>query len=221
MTPAPARQSAAPSRSRPSGATPSTARTRACAPAQPGRATCFALRNTGATAAPNTMSAMVTPGGYGPVDLRAAYKLPSVGGAGATVAIVDAYDDPKAEADLNAYRTQYGLGACTTANGCFKKVNQAGGSSYPRKDGGWAQEISLDLDMVSATCPDCRILLVEATTASFANLGAAVTYAADDAMAAYPVTVARPVSGPITIRRAGSQITRSASAPGRSVPLRG
>lgn len=94
------------------------------------------------------------------------------------MAIVDAYNDPTAEADLAVYRSQYGLPACTTANGCFKKVNQTGGTSYPRTNAGWATEISLDLDMVSAICPKCHILLVEATSASYANLGKAVNEAA-------------------------------------------
>ena len=76
------------------------------------------------------------------------------------------------------YRSQYGLGACTTANGCFKKVDQNGGTSYPATDGGWAQEISLDVDMVSAVCPKCKIVLVEAKSSSFANLGTAENTAA-------------------------------------------
>jgi subtilase family serine protease len=117
-----------------------------------------------------------TPSGYGPTDLQSAYNLPS-GGSGQTVAIVDAQDDPNAEADLGTYRSQYGLPACTTANGCFKKVNQTGGTSYPSPDSGWAGEISLDLDMVSAVCPSCHILLVEATSASMTNLGTAVNTA--------------------------------------------
>jgi subtilase family serine protease len=94
---------------------------------------------------------------------------------------VDAYDDPTAEADLGVYRSQFGLPACTTANGCFTKVSQTGTTTYPRKNGGWAQEISLDLDMVSAACPSCHILLVEARTPSFANLGIAVNRAASTA----------------------------------------
>jgi subtilase family serine protease len=121
------------------------------------------------------------PSGYGPADLRSAYGLSSLSltnGTGQTVAIVDAMDDGNAEADLAVYRSNYGLPACTTANGCFKKVNQTGGSSYPRGDAGWAEEISLDLDMVSAICPNCHILLVEASSASFANLATAVDYAA-------------------------------------------
>ena len=94
------------------------------------------------------------------------------------MAIVDAYDDPTAEADLGVYRSRFGLPACTTANGCFRKVNETGGSKLPRTNAGWATEISLDVDMVSATCPDCKILLVEASSAAFSHLGAAVNYAA-------------------------------------------
>ena len=120
------------------------------------------------------LHALVTPAGYGPADLDSAYGLPSAtAGGGATVAIVDAYDDPTAEADLAVYRAQYGLPACTTANGCFRKSDQRGGTAYPPGDYDWAGEISLDLDMVSAVCPHCGILLVEADTADDASLGAA------------------------------------------------
>lgn len=112
-----------------------------------------------------------TPSGYGPSDIRSAYALPSTtAGAGQTVAIVDAYDDPNAENDVNVYRAQFGIASCTTANGCFRKVNQSGGTKAPRANGGWAQEISLDLDMVSAVCPNCHILLVEASSATNSNL---------------------------------------------------
>jgi subtilase family serine protease len=141
----------------------------------PGSARCLAVVRT----AGGVTAFAATPAGYGPGTLQSAYGLPSsTKGGGATVAIVDAFDDPKAEADLAVYRSHYGLPACTTAGGCFRKVNQTGGTSYPKADGGWAQEISLDLDMVSAICPKCRILLVEAKSASFADLGAAVNEAA-------------------------------------------
>lgn len=114
------------------------------------------------------------PSGLNPTDLRSAYALPSSGGSGKTVAIVDAQDDPNAEKDLGTYRTQFGLPACTTANGCFKKVNQNGAASpLPKADAGWAGEIALDLDMVSAACPDCKLLLVEANSATDADLKAA------------------------------------------------
>ncbi|HEV2236954.1 MAG TPA: S53 family peptidase [Ktedonobacterales bacterium] len=118
--------------------------------------------------------------GYTPCDLRTAYSLPSTtSGTGQTVAIVDAFDDPNAEANLGVYRSQFGIAACTSANGCFKKVNQNGvQGSYPTGNTGWGQEISLDLDMVSAICPNCHILLVEANSNSFADLAASVNTAA-------------------------------------------
>ena len=101
-------------------------------------------------------------GGFSPADLRSAYNLPSEGGAGQTVAITIAYDNPNAETDLAAYREHYGLAPCTTANGCFKKINQYGeAKNYPEPNSSWATESSLDLDMVSAICPKCHILLVE------------------------------------------------------------
>ncbi len=126
------------------------------------------------------LAAAAPAGGYGPSDLQSAYSLPSgSGGGGQTVAIVDAYDDSTAEADLATYRSTYGLPACTTANGCFKKVNQNGvQGSYPSNNQGWGLEISLDLDMVSAACPNCHILLVEASSNSNANL-----YTAEDTAA--------------------------------------
>jgi subtilase family serine protease len=147
-----------------------------CGPAIPGDARCHAKVVVYGTAVQPFAS---TPSGYGPKDLQSAYALPSgTAGSGQTVAIVDAYDDPNAASDLSVYRNQFGLPPCTTATGCFRKVNQTGGTSLPRANGGWAEEISLDLDMVSAICPNCNILLVEASSASFTNLGAAVNEAA-------------------------------------------
>ncbi len=156
-----------------------------------GYAACNALRVTGGTTAfmekqaalkgvtPKTISpkaASDDPTGYGPSDIQSAYGLASAAsssGSGRTVAIVDAYDDPNAESDLATYRSYYGLSACTTANGCFKKVSQTGSTtSLPTADSGWAGEESLDVDMVSAACPNCNILLVEAKSASDANTSA-------------------------------------------------
>jgi subtilase family serine protease len=144
------------------------------APTKPGVMACFALRRTDITP---KLAAAATPSGIGPSDLQSAYKLPA-GGAGATVAIVDAYDNPNAESDLATYRSTYGLPACTTANGCFRKVNQKGASSpLPSPDSGWAGEIALDVDMVSATCPSCHILLVEADSANDTSLFTAINTA--------------------------------------------
>jgi subtilase family serine protease len=120
-----------------------------------------------------------TPTGYGPAEIRSAYRLTGASSGGRTVAIVDAYDAPTAEADLATFRKARGLPPCTTANGCFRKVNQNGQAApLPAGDYGWAMEISLDLDAVSATCPDCRILLVEADSADSDPLMKAVDTAA-------------------------------------------
>jgi subtilase family serine protease len=154
-----------------------------CAPAKAGYAACLALVRTDRTMTraqaerPN-----IVPAGYGPSSIQSAYKLSGLSAGGRTVAIVDAYNDPTAEADLGVYRSQFGLPACTSATGCFKKVSQTGSTTaLPATNAGWAQEVSLDLDMVSAACPTCHILLVEAKTASTANLGTGVNQAAKTA----------------------------------------
>jgi len=119
-----------------------------------------------------------TPTGYGPPDLQSAYKLPTSGGNGKTVAIIGVNDYPNAEADLASYRTWYGQSACTSASGCFKRVAQDGTTNYPPADGqgcnGANGNAALDLQLVSATCPDCKLLLVEATSPSEANFATAV-----------------------------------------------
>jgi subtilase family serine protease len=107
--------------------------------------------------------------GLGAKDLQAAYRLASAAaqrGGNQTVALVDAYDDPTIEADMNTYRAYYRLPKCTTANGCFRKVNQDGEQGdYPIANPDWEPEIALDTEMVSAICPRCHILLVEANSA--------------------------------------------------------
>lgn len=125
---------------------------------------------------PNASS---SPTGLSPAKIKAAYGFPtsSTAGAGKTIAIVDAYDDPTAESDLGVFSSQYGLPACTTANGCFSKVNQTGGTKAPRSNSGWALEISLDIQWAHAIAPGAKILLVEASSNSFTNLMAAEDYA--------------------------------------------
>ena len=120
------------------------------------------------------------PSGYGPADLSSAYNLSGDvgGGSGATVAVIDAYDDPNLESDLAVYRANYGLTACSSSSGCLRKVNQNGGSKLPSGNESWGAEESLDVDMVSALCPNCSILLVEAKSASLNDLGQAVSEAA-------------------------------------------
>jgi subtilase family serine protease len=158
------------------------------AAAKPGIARCHADVVTDAAGKPYAGSG--PGGGYVASDLQSAYKLdgaagPSAtNGAGNTIAIVDAYDDPTAFADLQTYRSATGLppisdcpvsGATTP---CFQKVNQSGGSTPPAVNASWAQEIALDVEMASAICPKCNILLVEANSAYLTDLGTAVDRAA-------------------------------------------
>jgi subtilase family serine protease len=111
--------------------------------------------------------------------MKDAYGFPTAltAGSGQTIAIVDAYDLPTAESDLNTFSSQFGLPACTTSNGCFTKVNQTGGTRYPRYNSGWGLEIALDIEWAHAIAPGAKILLVEASTNSFTNLLAAEDYA--------------------------------------------
>ncbi|WP_377273101.1 carboxypeptidase regulatory-like domain-containing protein [Peterkaempfera sp. SMS 1(5)a] len=135
-------------------------------------ARCFALHVNNTTG----RSASDTPHGLTPGDLVSAYNLPKDGGAGATIAIVDAYDNPNAAADLAVYRAQFGLPPLKP--GQFTKVNQRGlQRDYPTADEGWSAEISLDLDMVSAVAPQADIVLVEADSADFDSLGQSVNEA--------------------------------------------
>jgi subtilase family serine protease len=131
---------------------------RACGPVNGDHARCLALVRDG------------LPNGFTPQQLEAAYALPVTSrGSGQTVAIVNAYDDPNAASDLAAYRSYFGLPAAT-----FTKYNQSGQTSkYPVSNTGWAVEVSIDLDMVSASCPNCAIILVEANSDNPSDLGAA------------------------------------------------
>jgi hypothetical protein len=176
----------------------------ACAPSTATRATCLAqilgVRGTRALVHPRlrtpssiyrftrprprhghaatpAVAAAAAPQPGTPAYLQQAYDLAylsQTAGTGQTIAIVDAYDDPNAEADLAAYRTEFGLPACTSANGCFAKYDQNGGTNYPATvDSGWELETSLDLDAVSALCPNCKIDLIEANTSGTSDLAAA------------------------------------------------
>lgn len=141
------------------------AKARSASPARVAKVQPFVLGNNGA---------------YDPSYLQSAYNIPAAQGANQTVAIVDAYDDPNVASDLAYYRSYFGLPAVssnTATSPWFRKVNQTGGTSSPAADAGWGQEISLDVDMVSAICPHCNILLVEANSNSLADLGASVNEA--------------------------------------------
>jgi subtilase family serine protease len=140
-------------------------------PAAPGDTHCHAWAEPDASSAPVGLSPAVMKAAYG-------FSTSNIAGAGKTIAIVDAYDLPTAEKDLNVFSTQFGLPACTTANGCFKKVNQTGGMKYPRANAGWGLEIALDIEWAHAIAPGAKILLVEANSNSFTDLLAAEDYGA-------------------------------------------
>ncbi len=172
---------------------------RACATPPPGSAACLGVRlvtvaltegdlkanakrqaSEAAAGSPAVSNKQPIAGGLTPELLHAAYALPNATfpTSQQTVAVVDAFNDPTAEADLGVYDRQFGLPECTTANGCFRKLNQEGRTSpLPAREGGWATEISLDVQMAHAICQSCHVLLVEADNESFANLGAAVNAA--------------------------------------------
>jgi hypothetical protein len=121
--------------------------------------------------------------GYGPASLLSAYNLTSAArsrGRGETVAVVDAYRDPDAAANLARYRGHFGMPPCTTGSRCLRIVNEHGKAGpLPKANAGWAVEQSLDLDMISAICPRCRILLVEASSRAITGLGEAEDSAVD------------------------------------------
>ena len=144
------------------------------APAR-GHAACMAFRRTDVS---HPKGVQATPSGYGPADLLSAYNLAG-GGAGETVAITIAFENTHLESDLATYRQQFGLPPCTTANGCFRKIDQRGGSDYPIPDENWAGESDLDVQMVSAICPQCHILVVEADDNSDTNLFVAIDKAVE------------------------------------------
>lgn len=113
-------------------------------------------------------------GGLTPSDLGTAYGLNTTGGAGQTVAIVDAYNDPNINADLQTFDSQYGLATCSTTSGCLRVVNETGGTTLPANDtSGWSVEETLDVETVHSVCQGCKILLVEANSPADSDLGTA------------------------------------------------
>jgi hypothetical protein len=190
----------------------------ACPAPAPGHAACLALQLVARTAAARAYthplgiaraavrapSAAPSPSsgelGLRPQDLHSAYRLPTEAGSTQTIALVDAYNDPNAEADLESYDSEFGLPKCTTANGCFEQLNQNGKSSplpFPQTDTeltsaesqcsggneedcflaeeaeGWSVEISLDIETAHATCQNCHIALVEADSTGYEDLESA------------------------------------------------
>jgi len=131
--------------------------------------------------------------GLRPQDLHTAYSLPTSAPSEQTIAIVDAYNDPAAEADLKTYSEELGLPLCTKANGCFSQVSQEAGAPLPfpesvaeleeleespspevreeaEEAAGWGVEITLDIESAHATCQSCHIVLVEAASPATEDL---------------------------------------------------
>jgi len=188
---------------------------RVCAVPPPGAAACAAMRLVNPSLTPAELRASAElqaeeglsgeqpavtypspfPGYLTPQDLDAAYALPSetVASSTQTIAVIDAFDDPTAEADLGVYDEQFGLPPCTTANGCFRKLNEQGKASpLPPENGEWAGEISIDVQMAHAICPGCHVLLVEASSEELEDLGAAV----DTAVKAGATEISNSYVGP-------------------------
>lgn len=149
-----------------------------------GQASCFVMRRVQVTQGtpgaipytPGAGSSTAGPtGGLTPGDLASAYSYsPTATGSGQTVAIVDAYNDPDINSNLQAFDSYYGLSTCSTTNGCFKVVNENGGTTLPPNDtSGWSVEESLDVETVHSVCESCKIVLLEANSPSNADLGTA------------------------------------------------
>lgn len=163
-----------------------------CGTPAKGQARCHARIVTDTAGSPLANNATPYASSYGPVQFHTAYNLPCTPGGpvqancpmpssfgGQTIAIVDAFHTPNIESDLNTYSTYYNLPACTKANGCLTVVNQNGGTTLPTTvNSGWAMETSMDVEIAHMVCQTCKILLVEANSNSFVNLGTAVNTAA-------------------------------------------
>jgi subtilase family serine protease len=143
----------------------------------PNRATCFAVAVASASGKVSVNSKPLA-AAYTPADIQKAYTLTGLQSGGRTVAIVDAFGYPGLESDLATYRSNYGLPACTKANGCLKILGQTGGNPPANSNPGWDLEQALDVDAVSAACPDCKIVVVESNDNQWSNLMAAVNTAA-------------------------------------------
>src|ERR1700694_1111250 len=137
-----------------------------CARAAAGSATCLAQANRRGIS--RGIDYPTSPDGVGlfPSQIKAAYNWPTRAraGAGETIAIVDAFDNPAVEADLAVFDKQFGLPECTIKNNCLTKVNSRGGKSLPPYSEIWEFEISIDVQWAHAIAPGAKILLVEATT---------------------------------------------------------
>ncbi|HSX15884.1 MAG TPA: S53 family peptidase [Candidatus Saccharimonadales bacterium] len=149
---------------------------RVCDAAAASMAGCFARVETDKS---NNPAVTTLPAGYGPAQFHGAYQTPGTSLNPGTIAVVAAYDAPNIVSDLATYNKTFGLPvfpSCsrTVTAACFQKVDQNGGTNYPQRNSGWALEISMDVEMAHQTCQNCKLILVEASSASYTNLMKAV-----------------------------------------------
>ena len=192
-----------------------------CKRPKPGYSMCFAMRRVEVKkgtpgAKPYELAAGATPsifttgpkatigpaGGLTPSDLATAYDFSSTAtGTGQTVAIVDAYNDPNINTDLQTFDSQYGLATCSEASGCLRVLSQTGTATLPANDTtGWSLEESLDVETVHSVCQECKIILLEANSPSNSNLAAAV----DEAATLHATEISNSYGGPETTTEAAA-----------------
>jgi subtilase family serine protease len=153
---------------------------------------CGGRRISNATSIPAGTPAALVPG-YQPVHLQGAYGVTGEAkslGSGVKVAIVSAFIDTTIDSDLAVYRTTFGLPPCTIANKCLTIVQPGG--NRPMPSAAWGEETALDTEMVSAICPNCSIVVVEAKSAKLQDLAAAV----DQAASYHPVAISNSYAVP-------------------------
>ena len=209
-------------------------RYRACDEKPRGYETCYAILSNGAAITPNLSpraSCLHLPGCYLPADLQGAYGLTSAAkskGKGITVAVVDAFGYTGgykgAAKDLASFRKFAGLPSC--GKGCFTILNQKGGTKLPKvgvtsSEQGWQGEEALDIDMISAICPNCHILMIQANSDLTTDLLAGEVTAlkkADYVSNSWGSAEQAPAY-PLFDSHAGKIITASAGDSGAGVPL--
>ena len=162
--------------------------TPACAKPRPGDLMCAAV--IGPARKPGTVSPDTGPSGYGPPGLEDAYGVQATTeGMLQTVAVVEGSGDSSAAADLATYRSNYSLAPCTVRDGCLTVIDQTGGLGGEVD----AAQTAIDLDAVSATCPNCKIILVREDGTNFADdLGPAVNTAVSHGATVVDISYAGP-----------------------------
>jgi hypothetical protein len=131
------------------------------------QARCLALGLRDHSLAPRSKGLSGSVAGWGPAELQAAYNIVDAAknNPGGTVALIEAGGNPNLNSDLKVYRKEFGLPPCTLGNKCLRILNQHGSKGpLPPVINQWLAEQSLDVDMVSANCPNCKIVVIQASS---------------------------------------------------------